>query len=148
MLQSPYNFSYPHVYTMQALDDQTPFLRWWKNFSTEKHPPYIPATHWVIIEPQQRVTSRGKTVTYYLATIGADHEDWTTTCTFEPGIPPPPAYFYPATEKYTPPPPAKPLTERERAAKRLRNIVADAQWELYRKTNPYTPPPPPAYRFN
>ena len=147
-MSHPYNLSYPHAYRMSWLDDDPPFKRWWKNFSTEQYPPYIPATHWVTIKSQQRVTSRGKTVIYYLATIGADHTEATQSCTFEPGTPPPPAYFYPATERYSPPPPPKVLTPREKKAEALRWIVRQAEWEIYLKANPPAPVVPSLIRFN
>ena len=144
----PYNPSYPKTYLLRHIDSLPPFSRWWKNFSTEQYPPYIPTTHWVTIEPQHRITSRGKTVTYYLATIGADHTEATQSCTFEPGTPPPPAYFYPATERYIPPPPPKVLYPRERKAQELLWIVQQAEYEVYRKANPAPPVVPSLIQFN
>lgn len=144
--ESPYHWSYPNTYLMDWIDSLSPFEKWWRNFSTKRHPPYIPKTHYVTIEESFRMTSRGRKIPFYVATIAADHTESTETVVFEPGTPRPPAFFYPATETYVPP---KVLTEKVRKAEFLHTTVLLALWDIENKNRPRAePPPPPTIRFN
>ena len=154
---TPYQEKYPGTWAMKWHDDKLSDLqRWFDNWKLEKYAFFNSETEWLTIE-EHSWTCRGKKITRYEGTIGADHHNYVRKVKFETGAPPPPTFFVPVKRKYEPPPP-------EPAWMAMRRHLEQQRWErsynamvwgslspqqrFVANVLPPVDPPPPRYRRN
>ena len=103
----PYYDDYPGTRIQKLFFDEVsdPVARWIANFKLEKWAIGPLSEEWLTIEEKHWRGHKGREITQYVGTIGADHHENRRTILFEPGAPPPPTFMVPVRRAYKPPPP-------------------------------------------
>jgi hypothetical protein len=111
-------------------DSSSAMQRWFRDYALNRYEPMPEAWQWMTIDEETRV-NRGRTITTYVGTIGADHEPGRRKVRFETGAPPPPTFMQPARQKWTPP--VQPTGYDRRMEEKLRardRLMMEMLWKM------------------
>lgn len=151
-----YNEKYEGYWSMRWHDEDSDLQRWFDNYKVDRNA-YVSEREWLTIE-EYSWACRGKKITRYDGTIGADHDNRKRLVRFETGAPPPPTFMQPVKIKYVPPTPQELYHAKQMHDKMERDMRAMSGYMWKHRFTPQqrfmadvllpVTPPPPRYRRN